>query len=492
MLLGGGSMGKVLGLSEDGHKAVAGLFLALFMLGVLSSYLYFSDGEVSEGLTTFGICAATGLLPALIFLYFGMTLARRRLALETMVAFIKQKQRVSVLEVAQEFKWTDPEAEDNLVEAINENMIRGHFDRGTKQFYTEGSQQQMTFFEKCEGCGVRIGLWASPNQPAVCPYCGNEHQGQAPAYGTGPYAQPPYPVPQPYPQQAPPYPVAQPPQGQVAAPSYPAPQPSAQQAPPYPQAQPQAQQQVQPQVQPQAQPQAQPQVQPPPVQAASTPYPGPQAMPQQAPPFTQQPSPYPQQGPVQPQTQIDHSAQRKKGTVKFLFLSATPDAMLIIAAVLIFFGLLSIGASVSIAETYTLGLSLMCGAIFYGPLLILGVYLVIRSLKMDKYLDDLIEMADYIVTFRRIEVVTLMRKMDMPEERVRQIVTDIFKYKLLEGQVTPDWSEIVVNLRPEDTQVVPSCPYCKAPGINVQVIRGGSERCPYCDGVVFFSEGVVA
>ena len=118
--------------------------------------------------------------------------------------------------------------------------------------------------------------------------------------------------------------------------------------------------------------------------------------------------------------------------------------------------------------------------------------LVRKAYKHDSYRTELIDISDYLVTYRRIDFVTLARKMQLPDERVRKIIEDILAFKLLEGQVTPDGKEFHMNLRPEDAQTVRDCPYCKASGISVQVIRGGSEKCPYCGGVIYFSEGVSA
>jgi hypothetical protein len=236
------------------------------------------------------------------------------------------------------------------------------------------------------------------------------------------------------------------------------------------------------------------QQQPPPDQALQQPPPG-QAY-QQPPPtqaYQQQPPPvaYPPQG--APPSGYDHTTQERKRSIKFMFITASPKGMIMIAIVMMFFGFASLAASYAIGgDTYPLFLTMVCGGIFYLPLLIGGVLMYMKSVKMDNYIDELNEVADYIVTYRKIEIHIMARKMNLPEEQVRKLIEDILKYKLLEGQYTTDGSAFAVTIRVEDQQFVRDCPYCKAPGINVQVIRGGSEKCSYCDSVIFFQEKVVS
>ncbi len=450
-------MTKIMGMSENTHMGVGGLFLGLFLLSLLSASLYFSDGDWTTGAQVLGVCGVTGLLPAVIFFYIGMQLRRQRLELQHLAHFLHSKQRATIPDVVQQYQWSERDAEDRIVAAISEGHVQGHFDRGTRTFYISGAQAQMTFVEKCSSCGAVMGVWVSPAQPAFCEFCGTPHptpgavpppphhlaQQMAPppaaAAAAAPYQQPP----------GAPQTMAAPPQGQA----YPPPPPG--QA--YPQQQPP------------------PQAYYPPRQAAAQP---PQA-----------PSP----------TGYDHTVQKRKRSVRFLFLSASPNGMIIGAVVVLFFASAFLAAGFFAGRstfgdtntTYSTFTMLSCTSVFWAPLFGLGAWMITKSIRMDKYLDELEEVADYIVTFRKIEVHILARKMNMPEQQVRKLIEDIQKYKLVEGQYTADWSTFAVRIRTEDQQFVRDCPYCKAPGINVQVIRGGAERCGYCDSVIFFQERVV-
>jgi hypothetical protein len=166
--------------------------------------------------------------------------------------------------------------------------------------------------------------------------------------------------------------------------------------------------------------------------------------------------------------------------------------MIIAAVVILFFAIMFLAAGLFAGgDTYPRFLMISCSSIFWAPLFGVGAWMITRSIRMDKYLDELEEVADYIVTFRKIEIHILARKMNMPEQQVRKLIEDIQKYQLVEGQYTADWSTFAVRIRAKDQQFVRDCPYCKAPGINVQVIRGGAEKCGYCDSVIFFQEKVV-
>ena len=207
-----------------------------------------------------------------------------------------------------------------------------------------------------------------------------------------------------------------------------------------------------------------------------TPYPQPPSMPQAPPENAAEPS--------------FQQAQAKKTTVKFLFFSLKPGAMRTAGFILLGLGILFVAAmAFAPMEGFTKGEALMCGSVFYLPPLLIGAPLVWKAYVHDRYKSDLLDVVDYIVTYRHIPFQTLAQKMSMPEARVRGIVQDILRFGLIEGQVTPDGDEFVTKLRPEDTQSVVACPYCKHPAINVQVIRGGSEKCPYCKSVIYFVEG---
>jgi hypothetical protein len=167
--------------------------------------------------------------------------------------------------------------------------------------------------------------------------------------------------------------------------------------------------------------------------------------------------------------------------------------MIVIAFVMLFFGVLSVAAGwYAGGDLYSRRDMMMCASVFYGPFLVGGGFMVWRSVRMDRYLEELNEVADYIATYRKIDIPLLSRKMDIPDGQVWKLINDSLKYKLLEGHWTPDGRTFIVQMRPEDHQFVANCPYCKAQGINVQVIRGGSEKCPYCDSVIFFQENVVS
>src|SRR4030042_1008348 len=128
-------MGKALGLSENAHRGIAMLFLLVFMVGVLSAALYISGGGLGNGLVVLGECSVLALLPAIIFLYLAMRLAHERRALESLVSFLSAKRRSSVRDVSTRFGWTSEEAEERVVAALSENMVAGHFDRGTGEFF---------------------------------------------------------------------------------------------------------------------------------------------------------------------------------------------------------------------------------------------------------------------------------------------------------------------------------------------------------------------
>jgi len=463
-------LGKILGLGEVAHFGLATLFFLLFGIGALSGSLYIGQGDMANAANVIGACAVIALLPGVIFLYFGLKLARERSVLQDMSRFLMEKQRTSLDEVAARFRWSPPDAEDKIVLAINEGHLRGNFDRGTKQFFTEGSQQNMEFIARCGICGAGIGMWASKMAPAKCQYCGAE-----PRPGFKPPAPPPAPVPvlilapPGMPVTGAPYqygmaPAAQ----QYGMPSYGVP---AYGVPPY-SAPPYG-----------APPYGAPPYYPPAVAAVPPP---PAAGPVQPTGQGSDISPYPQEvSPPPPQP------PKKKRTVKFLFFSMKSGALKTIGFILFSIGVMFLLAAIGASFTFWGGqfFMIVCSGVLYLPPLLIGAAVIVRAYREEKYKEQLLDIVDYIETYRRITFVMLARKMSLPEDRVRKIVSDILEFELVEGYITQDNSEFIVALRKEDVKTVRSCPYCKNPSLNLQIIRGGSEKCPYCSGVIYFQEG---
>jgi hypothetical protein len=455
-----------MGLGPEGHGLIAGVFLVFFMIGVLSASISFSEGDYGTGGQNLGLCIGTTFIPALIFLYFASKLAQQANTNRHLSNFLVGKQRCSLSEVASAFHWTEPEAEERIIAAISENVVRGHFDRGTKQFYIEGSQQSQTFLEKCLNCGAPVGMWVSQYQSAVCPYCHSDPRG----HFTQPQAPAPYPV-QSYREPASAY-VMQAPAGPPANYFIPA-GPGC----PYPQ-----------------------NVAPPPSVVQGPVYAPPvaqQPYAYQAPPVYVTPIPInqlPQGLPPPPPIEVSNP-QKKNVSVKFLFFSAKPNVLKVAGIVFLSLAVLLLGAFVSIqgdgsTVQFPIEMALVCGVAIVGPFFALGLFMLWRAWVHETHKTKLLDVADYLVTYRTISFILLARKMNLPEDQVRRLVYDIQVFGLIDGQVTPDGTEFVMKLRSEDVQYRQSCPYCTHPNINVQVIRGGSQKCPYCGGLIYFTEEV--
>jgi hypothetical protein len=200
-------------------------------------------------------------------------------------------------------------------------------------------------------------------------------------------------------------------------------------------------------------------------------------------------SPYPEGAPSPPP-----AMPRRKRTVRFLFFSMKSGAMKAVGFPLFIFGLMVLGASIYISnDPMYAGMgpfTLLCASIFYLPPILIATALIVRSYREEKYREQLLDIVDYIETYRRMPLNLLAQKMQVPEENVRKIINDILDFELVAGYLTPDGSEFIISLRAEDVKVVRACPNCRNPNINIQVIRGGSEKCPYCSGLIYFQEGI--
>ncbi|MEM2869126.1 MAG: hypothetical protein QW379_01705 [Thermoplasmata archaeon] len=364
-------MRKIPGLGESAHIVLGVVFLLLFCLGLVSGAMYLVQGDTASAGYVLGVCAFSGLLPAIIFFHFAVRLAKERMELERLGLYLAKKGRASVSGVAFEFKWTEAKAEERIVAAISENKVAGNLDRVTREFFTDASLESMEFVPRCGSCGAIISAWVSKREPAKCPYCNSEPRPNfvsPPQHGVHVpliYA-PPRGAPAQY-RAAPPGPPSE----------YAGKAPGARAVPP-----------------------SQPSALPIPGTGGGT--------------VLSYPAGAPPAPPVMP---------RRKRRVRFLLFSMKSGTMKAVGFSLFILGLIALAAAIYISDS-SLGRSLV--------------------LRLD--------------------------------------------FELVDGYLTPDESEFVVSLRPEDVRSVRVCPICHSPNINIQVIRGGSEKCPYCSGLIYFPE----
>ncbi|MEM2976709.1 MAG: hypothetical protein QXW06_03530, partial [Thermoplasmata archaeon] len=353
------------------HIVLGVVFLLLFCLGLVSGAMYLVQGDTASAGYVLGVCAFSGLLPAIIFFHFAVRLAKERMELERLGLYLAKKGRASVSGVAFEFKWTEAKAEERIVAAISENKVAGNLDRVTREFFTDASLESMEFVPRCGSCGAIISAWVSKREPAKCPYCNSEPRPNfvsPPQHGVHVpliYA-PPRGAPAQY-RAAPPGPPSE----------YAGKAPGARAVPP-----------------------SQPSALPIPGTGGGT--------------VLSYPAGAPPAPPVMP---------RRKRRVRFLLFSMKSGTMKAVGFSLFILGLIALAAAIYISDS-SLGRSLV--------------------LRLD--------------------------------------------FELVDGYLTPDESEFVVSLRPEDVRSVRVCPICHSPNINIQVIRGGSEKCPYCSGLIYFPE----
>jgi|GEM_PF-4043249 len=187
--------------------------------------------------------------------------------------------------------------------------------------------------------------------------------------------------------------------------------------------------------------------------------------------------------------EVSDPPQKKNITVKFLFFSAKPAALEIVGIILITMFLIFVGGLIAISGQWGPDLMVICGMMGL-PFPLLGAFSLWKAYHYEKQKAQLLDIADFLVTYRKISFLILARKMNLPEATVRRYVNDILAFKLLDGYITPDGSEFVTKLRSEDVQTITRCPYCTNPTIWLQIIRGGSHKCPFCGGIIYFQEAV--
>lgn len=146
------------------------MFVAVF--GVVTGYAKNNSEDVRIGYIIGGLSLAMIIPGARLYLS-GVKLSRLEETLKQLAALIKTYRRISLSEIADKLGVKTAEAERLLNTAVDLNLIRGHMDRGTGEFFIQESLDEIKKLSFCPNCGSSLSQVIHKGETGKCPSCGS-------------------------------------------------------------------------------------------------------------------------------------------------------------------------------------------------------------------------------------------------------------------------------------------------------------------------------
>lgn len=116
--------------------------------------------------------------------------------------------------------------------------------------------------------------------------------------------------------------------------------------------------------------------------------------------------------------------------------------------------------------------------------LIPGIIFLYFGLKVTREERELVELASYLRTYRRINLSDLARKLDKSEFKTEKILMKCVDRKLVDGFIDRASNEFLIRKAMEEEVVIEKCPHCGA-SMSERFLKGESVKCNYCDSIIF-------
>jgi hypothetical protein len=146
------------------------MFVAVF--GVVTGYDKGVSEDVKIGYIIGGLSLAIIIPGAKLYLS-GVKLSKLEEKLKQLAALIKTYRRIGLTEIADKFGIKPAEAERLLNTAVDLNLIKGHMDRETGEFFIQESLNEIKNLSFCPNCGSSLNRVIHKGETAKCPSCGS-------------------------------------------------------------------------------------------------------------------------------------------------------------------------------------------------------------------------------------------------------------------------------------------------------------------------------
>lgn len=170
---------KFLFFIKDTVKKTAGIILfafgALLLLVSIFGFITDYDMKRSEGVATaimfmgFSLCF---IIPGILLFRSGRRHTQYEEKLKQLASLIKAYRRISIADISRNLGIGDLEARELVTTAVGLDMIKGHMDRNTDEFFTESSAEVKTL-HKCPNCGAQVEQILHEGETGKCGACGS-------------------------------------------------------------------------------------------------------------------------------------------------------------------------------------------------------------------------------------------------------------------------------------------------------------------------------
>ena len=168
---------------QDTFKKITGLLLIIpgALLLLISVFCLFTEikAENSEN-TVIAVCMITLSLaitiPGILIFRKGRMLSAREVKIRQLTGFLTTYRRMPVAEIGKKLGITEADAESLIALAIEREIIHGHIDRTTGEFYVAGSLKEIKTLKNCPFCGAPVSQVFYTGETAKCQSCGSLFQ----------------------------------------------------------------------------------------------------------------------------------------------------------------------------------------------------------------------------------------------------------------------------------------------------------------------------
>lgn len=131
------------------------------------------DFNIGIGVSIFSLCM---IAPGILLYRKGQRLEQDEIKIKKLVSMLTTYRRMSLQEMAAKLGIPETEAQNLLTLAIAQNLISGHIDRTTNEFFVSGSVQDIKDLTKCPYCGAPVTQVFHKGETAKCQSCGQLFQ----------------------------------------------------------------------------------------------------------------------------------------------------------------------------------------------------------------------------------------------------------------------------------------------------------------------------
>ncbi len=165
---------------QDTFKKTMGLLLIipgalLCIIGIagLAGEIQKNDSQgiaIGYGVIAFSVAV---IVPGILVYRSGQKQAREEMKVRQLASLLSTYRRMTISELGRKLGVPESEAEILLTLAIDKEIISGHIDRATGEFFISGSSENIREISKCPFCGAPVSQVFHADETARCQNCGN-------------------------------------------------------------------------------------------------------------------------------------------------------------------------------------------------------------------------------------------------------------------------------------------------------------------------------